>query len=258
MIKLRDYQQQAINDAYQEIKQGNNRNVIKLQTGAGKSVVIKQIIEDFLAHDYNVVIVMRRRTLVNQMSNHLKKWNFAHGVYMASHARYIPRRSVQVCSIDTLNARSKYPHSDKEKTIVIIDEAHDCTPSNKSYCRLIEAYKFCKIFGLTATPYSDMSLWDSITESITGFELMERGFLVPEKTYVPNQIDTTGIKKSAGDFNNKQLFEVASQQGIVGDIVRDWKKYGEGRRTILFAVNVEHSKILICTKWEKQNQKGST
>jgi DNA repair protein RadD len=57
------------------------------------------------------------------------------------------------------------------------------------------------------------------------------------------------VKKSSGDYVVKDLAEVMSQTRLMGPIVETWKSLGVGP-TLLFAVNVEHSKML-CAQFIK-------
>jgi hypothetical protein len=48
-------------------------------------------------------------------------------------------------------------------------------------------------------------------------------------------------RRSSKSGADAQLAERMDQDGLVGDIVTHWHKYGERRRTVCFAVNVAHS-----------------
>jgi len=125
-----------------------------------------------------------------------------------------------------------------------VDECHDVRGSGAKYPKLFEVYDKSYIVGFTATPYADNSFFQKIVCPIEGYELRDQGFLVPERTYIPSSIDVSQVKSSGGDYNKKQLFEASSGSQIIGDIVKSWKTHAEGRATLLFAVNVEHSKMI--------------
>jgi superfamily II DNA or RNA helicase len=220
------------------------KNIFWLATGGGKSVCFASIIRDAVSSGGYVVFAVRRRELIKQASSHMKKWNIGHSVYMANHKGYRAKERVQICSIDTLSARDSYPYADKLNVLVVIDEAHDVTPTARKYSKFMEAYNGKPIIGFTATPFGNNSLWEGIVRAIEPHELMEQGYLVPCRTFAPNLIDTSNVKISRGEFNEQELFEASSNKEIIGDFVRDWKKYAQGRPTILFAVNVEHSKLI--------------
>jgi superfamily II DNA or RNA helicase len=243
-MQLRDYQERGRVSVYNAIRAGFLRIIFWLATGGGKTITFCSIVSDAVASGGNVVVCVRRRELIFQASANLRKFGIEHGIYMANHPQFRPACKVQICSIDTLDARSIYPHSDKQNTLVIIDESHDVSSKARKYKKFLEAYNGKPIIGFTATPFGDNSLWEKIECPIRPHELMEQGHLVPCRTWAPANIDTSGIKITGGDFNESELFEASSSKEIVGDFVRDWKKYSQGRPTVLFAVNIEHSKII--------------
>lgn len=244
-FSLRPYQNKGIDEVYSLFREGLDKLVFQMATGTGKTFSYCAITSDAVDYNLPVVIVVRRRDLIDQGSRNLTKWGIKHGVYMSGHRKYYPKRDVQICSIDTLDARETYPLTEKNP-LIIIDESHDCTPKTKKYVKFLKAYPNSKVVGFTATPYSDNSLFQKVVNPITPSEAMMNGFLVPVKIYTPaNQIDVSNIKKKKkGDFDKTELFKASSSSKIVGDFVRDWKLYSQGRPTVLFAVNIEHSKMI--------------
>ena len=241
---LRPYQVKGKQMLYDSFASGMKRVIYWMATGAGKTTVFCDIIKELYGKGFPVVLVMRRRELIGQASKSLDSYGVDHGIYMAGHRRFYPKELVQVCSIDTLDARSIYPHADKANTILVVDESHDSTPKAKKYVALFSHYPNAHIMGFTATPFADNSMFEDIICPITPAELRDQGFLVPDRCFVPSTINVDGIKKSHGDFNERQLFDASSQPQIVGDFVRDWKKYGQGRPTLLYSVNCKHSEII--------------
>lgn len=125
----------------------------------------------------------------------------------------------------------------------ISGNCHDCTPRSSKYVKFMESYSGPKI-GFTATPFSDNSMWNAIVKPIEAHELRDLGYLVPDRTFVPNIIDVSGVRINRGEFNEQELFEASSTSEIVGDFIRDWQLYAQGRPTVLFAINVDHSKLI--------------
>ena len=63
-------------------------------------------------------------------------------------------------------------------------------------------------------------------------ELVEDDYLLPPVCYGPQTIDTTGLKTTAGDFNQKDLYERVNKPGITADIVNTYLELGEKRQAI--------------------------
>jgi DNA repair protein RadD len=64
---------------------------------------------------------------------------------------------------------------------------------------------------------------------------------VPTRVYAPHVPDLTGVAVRGGDYVAKQLAERMDKAKLVGDIVENWLKYGEDRKTVVFATSVAHS-----------------
>ena len=69
MIILRNYQQQAINNFIEFIKENNSKNsLIVMPTGAGKSIVLAAMIREYLVlyPNKNILVVTHRKELIEQ------------------------------------------------------------------------------------------------------------------------------------------------------------------------------------------------
>jgi len=243
-LNLRDYQQQGISEVHEKFQQGLRKVLFALATGGGKTLTFVQLIKNHFDFGLPVVVVVKRRNLVNQTSKVLDNYGIPHGIHMGGHWRKDGSKLVQVCSVDTLSARDIYPHIGNSNTLVIVDESHDARKTGKKYNSLFSAYGSCFILGFTATPFGDNSWFESVVNPIQAYELRDQGYLVPERTFAPATIDASKVQLSGGDYNKRQLFEVSSGSRIIGDIVKSWKRLGEGRPTLLFAVNIKHSKMI--------------
>lgn len=119
-MKLRDYQADAVAQIYSDFK-AHRKILLYMMMGSGKSEVAAYITRDALEDGVPVVMVVRGRELVENLSKRLLKYKIDHSVFMADHYRYDPRKLVQVCSIDTLNSRKRYPFVDRQ-CLVVLDE----------------------------------------------------------------------------------------------------------------------------------------
>jgi len=237
-MKLRDYQIKAKQEIYKCFAK-NQKVLLWMFTGSGKTKTFCSIINEMM-RDYFVIVVVKTRKLVTQSSNELTYMGIKHGIYMAKSSFFAPSKKVQVCSIDTLRSRQHYPHIDCKNVVIIIDEA-DESKSN-SYQNFIKAYPKAFILGVTATPYNDLNHFDKIICPIKPHELRDQNYLVPFRLFAPVQISTIGVDIVGDDYNQKQLYKKSSGTKIIGNIVEDWKKFSQERNTLLFAVNIKHSK----------------
>lgn len=235
-IKLRDYQEKGITDLYHKWK-FVKRLILWSQMGSGKSEMASYIAQEACNDDLPVIMIVRGRELVKNLSNRLDKYNIDHSVFMAGHYKMDRKKLIQICSIDTMISRKDFINSDKQ-CLLILDECH------KDYSIIFEKYPIQYILGMTATPFSDMSNYQDFVQPLEPFELRDSGVLVPEKVYCPHVIDTSTLNIVAGDFKRDQVAQLVTQGEIVGNIIQDYKDYGEDRPAVCFAVNIEHSKQL--------------
>ena len=106
-----------------------------------------------------------------------------------------------------------------------------------------------KVLGLTATPWrlSGEGLDGHFEHMVCGPSvawLMANGFLSDYRAYAPAAPDLSGIHTLAGDYVKNEIEQVMTGKAIVADCVSHWRRYAAGKRTIGFAVSVEHSTIM--------------
>ena len=101
--------------------------------------------------------------------------------------------------------------------------------------------------GLSATPFSTGlgKLFSNLVNAATMAELTESGVLVPMRV----MSCTTANMKDAATSGGEWTDGAAGERGmeIIGDVVAEWVKYGENRKTIVFGSTIAH-----CTELCKQ------
>jgi DNA repair protein RadD len=148
-----------------------------------------------------------------------------------------PSASVQVCSIQTLERR-ELP---ADIGIVIVDEAHRAFAF---LYRWMAEWPKVPFIGLSATPWARGmgKYWDDLIVGNTTAGMIEAGYLSPFRVYAPGHPDLSEVKIVAGDYHEGQLGDAMDKAPLIADIVDSWRKHGEGRPTLLFAVNRAHAK----------------
>lgn len=248
-FELRDYQLQAKQKTYSEIKNGTYKIINWLTTGAGKGLLMADYTKDALSINKKVLVVMRRRDLIFQTRENFKKYRDINAsIIMGKEKGYDKFKHIQICSIDTIrNAIKKEEYQYlKDFDLIIIDECHDTT--SPSYEKLFNFLGDKIYIGFTATPFSvgnkPLLFWEKTVKPINPSELRDQGYLVPDRFFRPSPIDTSGIKKVNGDYKISDLFEVVSDLKIIGDAVDAYKKHGNNKPFIGFCVNKAHSKLM--------------
>ncbi len=244
MIEDRPYQKLAIERLRQGFRDNHRRQVLSASTGAGKSVVMLQMIQSAIEKGSKILFLCERRVLVDQFSKHLDANGIEHGVIMAKHWRYRPDALVQVATAQTLERMESWPKFD----ICFVDEIHACL--RDSLKKLMRARPELRVIGATATPFNPAlgNYFSNVTSVITMKELVDQGFLVPYRVFVATEIDTRDVKVVAGEWQKDEL-EKRGQQ-IVGDVVADYIRisnevFGEYRKTICFSCGIAHGADLV-------------
>ena len=246
MIALRPYQLDAVERVRRALRGGTRRVLIALPTGGGKTVIAAHVIERGVSMAKRVLFIAHRRELIHQCYRKLLEAGIPErdvGVLMAGDSRRRPGASVQVASIDTLRHRAK-PLAD----LVIVDEAHRALA--KSYRDVAAAYPDAVHLGLSATPYraDGQGLGDAYDDLVivsTPAQLIAEGFLVEPRVFTvrPSELpDLSGVRTRRGDYDERALALAVDRQPLVGNIVEHWLRLADGRRTVAFAVSVEHSR----------------
>jgi len=210
------------------------------------TVIAGSIIEGAAAVGQHVLFLAHRRELINQSYRKLLDFGVSEaevGVLMGNDPRRRPGAKVQVASIDTLRNRAK-PRAD----LVFIDECHRAL--SRSYRDVAAHYPNAVHLGLTATPYraDGRGLGHAYEELVVVAslpELIEQGYLVEPRVFtVPREQlpDLTSVRVRAGDYDGKGLEDAVNRKALIGNIVEHWMQLARGKRTVAFAVSVEHSK----------------
>lgn len=245
MLQLRTYQRQAIDALGASHRAGHRRTVLVAPTGSGKTVLAGSIIQSVTGRGGRVLFLAHRQELIEQPSKMLDYMGIDHGVIKSGHWRVRPRLSVQVASVQTLvNRLDRAPSAD----LIIVDETHRIMAT--TYTRILDRYQGALTVGLTATPWrlDGRGLGDVFSDMIvvaTVRELVDDGHLISPRTFAPSAPDLSGVRKSRGDYNGRQLAEACDRTGLIGDIVSHWQRLASGRKTVCFATSVEHSKHIV-------------
>jgi len=244
-LVLRPYQSTAVDDVEQVIAEGERRILLVCPTGGGKTIIACELIRHAIAHYQRALFLAHRREIINQTSAKLTANSITHGIIMAG-IDPRPMASVQTASIDTLRARAMNSTAIPlpPANVVIFDEAHHCRA--ETYRRIADAYPDAIILGLTATPCRGDgrglgNIFEVMIECPQVPELIALGFLVGTKVFAPVDPNLKGVRTQSGDYVISQLAQRMNTDKLVGNVVYDWLKHSERRRTVVFACDVAHS-----------------
>jgi DNA repair protein RadD len=247
MTGLRPYQVNVV-DQVERLIGTASRPLIVAPTGSGKTVIAAEIINRVVQRGGRVLVIAHRREIIRQTADKLVAAGLTPGIVLAGFEKELrPFAAVQVAGIQTLHARAMRSSSMPmpAATFVVIDEAHHARA--KTYQAVIDQYPDALIIGLTATPVRGDgrglgNIFDTMIEAPQIPDLIEQGHLVGTKVYAPVDKDIAkGVRTEKGDYVVSALSARMNTDQLVGDVVADWLKHGERRKSVVFAVDVAHS-----------------
>jgi len=238
---LRPYQHDDIAKIEAALATGS-KTLYVLPTGGGKTVVCGNIVERTAEADKRILVLTHRREILKQTSFKIAA---EHGLIQAG-LNIDLSYPIQIASIQTLWARcmrtDKVPLPPAD--LIWIDEAHHAVA--ETWKKIVAEYPNARVLGSTATPCRGDgrglgNLFDQIIEGPQIPELIRLKHLVPTIYYAPSGPDLKGVATRQGDYAINELASRMNRDDLVGDIVTQWHKHGQRRKTLVFAVDVAHS-----------------
>lgn len=264
MIKTRDYQSQfiqALRAAWFDF-----RAVLGvLPTGGGKTVCFTVVMAE---HNGAAAAVVHRKEIVGQISQSLARLGLKHRVVAPPqvvtrirrrHLREFGKSFVDqnalpgVVSVQTLTSRASSKNRELQRwlgqvTLAVFDEGHHYVKSG-FWAKAVEAFERARLLFVTATPeradgkglgVDADGFAETMVEGPTTRWLIERGYLSPFKYFAPDtDLDVSGVALTKdGDFNAKALRARVVDSHLVGDAVKHYRKFCDGKRAIVFATDV--------------------
>lgn len=252
---LRDYQRELLGATSNAMRR-QRRVLVQGHTGMGKTTVFCILIAAAIAAGLRVLVLATRTRLVRQIHDRLDSFSVPHGIVAAAMPGYVAwSRKVQIASVDTLyrrclgDKRMPMPAAD----VVIFDEAHLALGASRQ--AILDSYPFARIFGFTATPAltSGANLRDQFDELVMGpsmADLIATGMLVKPRIFAKPVMTARELRDVPKDSKTKdyatgKLSGLMSRPKLVGDVVANWLRIANGKRTLVFACDKSHGAQLL-------------
>lgn len=245
MKTLRPYQKQVIEKIKQRWKETNHPLLVNASVGAGKSLIIAEILLLCARVGYRGLCITMNSTLIQQNAHAYNLQDGDAGIYCAGLKSKTTKKSIIFGSPHSVlqGIRDKEEISRQKFNIIIVDECHQIAPHNASsmFMRILnhyglmaqeEQYSF-RILGLSGTPYRDKAisivgpneLFKEEVASISTSWLIENNYLT--KPYFgfteADSIDFSSCQiDSFGKFNQKDLNKAISKdERLTAEIMRE-------------------------------------
>lgn len=240
MYKLRPHQQKVYDEIINKLKKGHKRILVSAPTGFGKTALAYVISKSANNKGNRVLFTNHRIALAKQTLDSFIDLN---PDFLQGDNKILDNNSLLIiATIQTLlKTEIEYPK------IIIIDEVHYAYNGDLIQS-LFKRWPNSIFIGLSATPVDDQGFllkgFDSIIDDYQTEDLIKQGYLTPFKCFVPFTFDTSSVKITQNDFNNKELESAINKIDINESIVNQYVKLGESRPFICFSANTSHCNSL--------------
>lgn len=263
---LRPYQQEVIDKIKQRWKETTYPLLVNASVGAGKSLIISELLLVIERAGYRGLCITMNSTLIQQNAHSYNLQNGDAGIYCAGLKSKCFEKSIIFGSPHSIlqGIRDEEEIGRKKFNIIIIDECHQIAPHNPSsmFMRILnhyglmaqqEQYSF-RILGLTGTPYRDKAvsivgkneLFKEQVSNISTHWLIENKYLTKPCFGLTQaeQIDFSQCNvDSFGRFNQKELDRaIAKDERLTGKIMLELQTIIENGRKgcFIFASTKKH------------------
>lgn len=246
-MKLRPYQQEALDSMLQAESNGISKQLVVLPTGAGKTVLFAQL--PIMRKDSLPMLVLAHRSeLLIQAKDKIETINKDLSVGIEQAENKAGYSDVVIASVPTLGRESssrieQYP-KDYFKTIVVDEAHHAAAPS---YRRILDYFKPDLLLGVTATPQrSDSVRLIDVFQEIVYYksiqDLIKEGWLSPLVGYrVKTSTDISDVEIQNGEYKQDQLIEAIDNPSRNNSIVTAYNDLANAKKTVVFAAGVDHA-----------------
>jgi len=233
----RDFQVSAHDALRFGFKEGHKNQLIMAPTGAGKTYLGMRILYEAMQKGKRAAFLCDRTTLINQTSEVADKYGLDHGVIQANHWRRKAYEQLQIASVQTIAKRGYWPEID----VLVVDEAHTTYKAWTDYALTSKT----AIIGLSATPFTKGlgKIFTNLINATTMYDLCQSGVLVPIRVFSCRKPDMSGAETRGGEWTDRAAEK--AEMGLVGDVVKEWSRLAENRKTIVFGPTIDYCKVLV-------------
>lgn len=244
-VKLRPYQDDAIDAVDGEFAAGRKSTLLVLPTGTGKTITFGMLARNRIERGGRVLVLAHRGELIDQAINKLDLLGVEAAVEKADQrARATFEPDAVVATVQTMQRKRLESWPRDHFDLIVTDEAHHATAA--TYRSIYRHFSGADHLGVTATAdradeeslskvYEsvayEMSLWGAMTAEDPGPYLCRLKFVQCDV-----DIDLRDIRTTAGDFNLGDLeARIAPMVETLANAIR--QEVGD-RKTLVFTPDV--------------------
>lgn len=278
--QLRDYQSDAVDTVINHIRKNTTSCLLKLPTGAGKSLIVAELAKILVNLSGKKVLCLAPNAELCEQN--FEKYRLT-GNYASFFSASIGKKSLKHdvvfgTPLTVLNAIKKDDRFDSRFAAIIIDEAHNTSATIREIIKRMRTHNpNIRLIGMSATPYrmadgyiythkqdekgklkampqgsyyegekeSRKPLYDVLTYDLSEWFLIDNGYLTrPEFGKISNHYDTSELKlTSTGKFKQDGVDQAFKGKGrLTSEIVADVVEKSKDRLGVMFfASSIAHA-----------------
>jgi len=262
-MELRDYQKRTIEEieAYLAI---SDRAIVTVPGGGGKSALIAEIARQAQEEKEVCVVLTNITALISQLSKHLDEMGVRHNIIKAGQERKDENAYVHLIMEQSYHKDRR----DKEKIkadIVCKDEYH-IGVNQKRFEDIIKDLEPSKIVGFTFTPYDEKGYLltnhthDELIKGVEIKELIDNGYLVPLKYYVPKwaeQVDYSELDIKGNDYSENDIASIINTPEYLNLSLQSMNAMNaKEKKVLVYCAGIEHAENM-CKILQKDGYKAA-
>ena len=198
------------------------------------------------AFNKSVLIAVHRDELLKQTRRTLYNGFGIHSEAITAGRAHVPKSPAYVAMVETLyNRLKKRPTWADHVGMLIVDECHI-----GNFKKLYDYFPKALIVGFSATPIAATKKdplknhFDDIVPGVQIADLIDMGSLCQNETYSIKGIDKRKFNVKLGEYDVTQMGKEFSNVRHVQNTVEAYQRLCHGQKTMVFNVNIEHSKLV--------------
>lgn len=259
-MKLRHYQQDAVDAVYRYLRDHDDNPCVVIPTAGGKTPILATIVRDTVKKwNGRILILSHVKELLSQAAEKiriiypecdigiysagLKSWEYDHKCVVAG-IQSVYRKAETLGKFD----------------LIVVDEAHLIPVDGEGmYRRFLTDMKIInpivRVIGLTATPYRMTSgpicapdnILNAVCFEVGVKELLQQKYICPLKSKETRHVvDTSGLHIRGGDFIDAEAEKLMDRKDLVEQACEEIASYAQDRKSVLvFCCGIKHAENVL-------------